>query len=86
MNIQCCYDNVQVQQRLNVDQAHSINMFQMKSRMKSNAMRREHHELEKAFRNHERSDDDYSNDILNEHTESISSCDIIEESNERERK
>ncbi len=57
----------------------------MKSRMKSNAMRREHHELEKALRNHERSDDNHSNDILNEHTESISSCDIIEESNEIER-
>ncbi len=58
----------------------------MKSRMKSNAMRREHHELEKALRNHERSDDDYSNDTFNEHTESISSCDIIKESDERERK
>jgi len=23
----CCYNNVQVQQRLNVDQAHFINMF-----------------------------------------------------------
>jgi hypothetical protein len=76
---------MQVQQKSNVDQAHFINMSQMKSRMKSNAMRREHHELEKALRNHERSDDDHSNDILNEHTESISSCDIIEESNERER-
>ncbi len=44
--------------------------------MKSNAMKREYHELEKAFRNHERSDNDHSNDILNEHIESISSCDI----------
>jgi len=61
-------------------------MSQMKSRMKSNAMRREHHELEKALRNRERSNDDHSNDTLNEHTESISSCDIIEESNEREKK
>ncbi len=60
-------------------------MSQMKSRMKSNAMRKEHHELEKAFRNHERNDDDHSNDTLNEHTESISSCDIIEELNEREK-
>jgi len=77
---------VRVQQRLNVDQAHFINMFQMKSRMKSNAIRREHHELEKALRNHERSDNDHLNNILNEHTESISSCDIIEESDERERK
>jgi len=39
-------------------------MFQMKSRMKSNAMRREHHELEKALRNHERSDDDHLNDTF----------------------
>jgi len=58
----------------------------MKSRMKSNAIRREHHKLEKAFRNHERSDDNHSNNTLNEHTESISSCDIIKESDERERK
>jgi len=58
----------------------------MKSRTKSNAMRREHHELKKALRNHERSDDDYSNDTLNEHIKSISSCDIIKESDERERK
>ena len=61
-------------------------MFQIKSRMKSNAMRRKHHKLEKALRNHERSDDDHLNDTLNEHTELISSCDIIKESNERERK
>jgi len=58
----------------------------MKSRMKSNATRREHHELEKALRNHECNDDDYLNDTLNEHTESISSCDVIKESDERERK
>jgi len=77
---------MQVQQRLNVDQAHFINMFQMKSRMKSNAMRRKHHELEKALRNHKRSNDNHSNNTFNEHTESISSCDVIEESNERERK
>ncbi len=86
MSTWCCYDNMQVQQRSNVDQAHFINMFQMKSRMKSNAMRRKHHELEKVLRNHKRSDDDHLNDILNEHTESISSCDVIEESNERKRK
>jgi hypothetical protein len=77
---------MQVQQRSNVDQAHFINMFQMKSKMKSNAIKREHHELEKALRNHERSDDDHSNDTLNEHIESISSCDVIEESDEREKK
>jgi len=58
----------------------------MKSRMKSNATRREHHELEKALRNRERSDKNHSNDTLNEHIESISSCDIIKESDERERK
>jgi len=58
----------------------------MKSRIKSNAMRREYHELEKALRNHERSDDDHSNDTLNEHTESISSCDVIKKLDERERK
>jgi len=57
----------------------------MKSRMKSNAMRREHHELEKALRNHERSNDDHSNDTLNKYIESISSCDIIKESDERKR-
>ncbi len=55
----------------------------MKSRMKSNAMKKEHHELEKVL---ERNNDDHSNDTFNEHTESISSCDIIKESNERERK
>ena len=58
----------------------------MKSRMKSNAMRREHHELEKALRNYERSNDDYSNNIFNEHIESISSCDVIKESDKREKK
>jgi len=58
----------------------------MKSKMKSNAMRRKHHELEKALRNHERSNDDYLNNTLNEHTESISRCDIIKESDERKRK
>jgi len=85
-SIQCCYDDVWVWQRLNVDQARSINMFQMKSKMKSNVMRREHHELEKALRNHEHNDDNYLNDIFNEHTESISSYDVIKESDERERK
>ncbi len=58
----------------------------MKSRMKSNVMRREHHELKKALRNHEHNDDNHLNDIFNEHTESISSCDIIKESDEREKK
>jgi len=54
--------------------------------MKSNAIKRKHHKLEKAFKNHERSNDDHSNDTLNEHTESISSCDVIKESDEREKK
>ncbi len=58
----------------------------MKSRMKSNAMKREHHELKKAFRNHECSNNDHSNDTLNEHIKSILSCDIIEKSDEREKK
>ena len=58
----------------------------MKDRMKDDAMQREHHELEKAFRNHERSNDDHLNDTLNKHTESISDDDIIKKSNERERK
>ncbi len=58
----------------------------MKSRMKSNAMRREHHELKKTLRNHERSNNDHSNNTFNKHTELISSCDIIKESNEREKK
>jgi len=49
-------------------------------------MKRKHHKLKKAFRNHERSDNNHLNDILNEHTESILSCDVIEESDERERK
>jgi len=61
-------------------------MSQMKSKMKSNAIRREHHELEKAFRNRERSDDNYSNDTLNEHTELILSCDVIKESDKKEKK
>ena len=85
MSTWCRYDDVRVQQRLNVNQAHSINIFQMKSRIKSNATRRKHHELEKAFRNHKHNDDDHSNNTLNEHIESISSCDIIKESDERER-
>ncbi len=58
----------------------------MKDRMKDDAMQREHHELEKAFRNHERDDNNHLNDTLDKHTESISDCDVIEESDERERK
>ncbi len=58
----------------------------MKDRTKDDAMWKEHHELEKASRNHERDDSDHLNNILNKHTESISDCDIIKESDERERK
>ncbi len=58
----------------------------MKNRMKDDATWREHHELEKASRNHERDNNDHSNDIFDKHTESISDCDDIKESDERERK
>jgi len=61
-------------------------MSQMKDRMKDNAMQREHHELEKASRNHECNDSDHSNNTLDKHTESISDCDIIKKSDERKRK
>jgi len=54
--------------------------------MKNDAMQKDHHELEKASKNHERDNSDYSNDILNKHTESISDCNVIKESDERERK
>ncbi len=77
---------MQVQQRLNVDQAHFINMFQIKDRTKDDAIQREHHKLEKASRNQKRSNSDHLNDTLDKHTESISDCDVIEESDERERK
>ncbi len=58
----------------------------MKDRTKDDAMWKEHHELEKASRNHKHDDNDHSNNTLNKHTESISDCDIIKELNERERK
>ncbi len=54
--------------------------------MKDDAMQREHHKLEKASRNHEHDDNDHSNDTFNKHTESISDCDVIKESDERKRK
>ena len=54
--------------------------------MKDDATWREHHELKKASRNHECDDSNHSNDTLDKHTESISDCDIIKESDERERK
>ncbi len=54
--------------------------------MKNNAMQREHYKLEKASRNHERDDNNHSNDTFNKHIESISDCDIIEKSDEREEK
>jgi len=58
----------------------------MKNRMKDDAMQREHNELEKASRNHEHNDSNHLNDTLNKHTESISDCDVIKESDERKRK
>ncbi len=58
----------------------------MKDRIKDDAMQREHYELKKASRNHEHDDSNHSNDTFNKHTESISDCDIIKESNERKRK
>ena len=76
---------MRVQQRLNVEQAHFINMFQIKDRMKDNAMQREHHELEKASRNYEHDNSNHSNNTLDKHTESISDCNIIKESNKRKR-
>jgi len=77
---------VQVQWWLNVDQTCFVNMFQMKDRKKINVIREKHHELENTFRNcnHDNSDD--SNDALNNHTESVSSCNVIEESDERREK
>ncbi len=58
----------------------------MKDRMKDDAMWKEHHELEKASRNHERDNNNHLNDTFDKHTESISDCDIIKELNERKRK
>ncbi len=58
----------------------------MKDRTKDDAIQREHHELEKASRNHEHNDSDHSNDTLDKHTELISDCDVIKKSNEREEK
>jgi len=58
----------------------------MKDKMKDDAMQREHHELEKASRNHERDNNDHSNDTLDKHTESISDCNVIKESDEKEKK
>ncbi len=85
MNTWYHYDNMQMQQRLNVNQACSINMFQMKDRMKDDAMWREHHELKKASRNHECDDSDHLNDIFDKYTKSILDCDIIKKSDEREK-
>ena len=58
----------------------------MKDRMKDDAMQKEHHELEKVSKNHECDDSDHSNNTFDKHTESISDCDIIKESDEREKK
>jgi len=54
--------------------------------MKDDAMQRKHYELEKASKNHERDNNDHSNNIFNKHIKSISDCVVIKESNERERK
>jgi len=58
----------------------------MKNRKKINAIREKHHELENAFRNRERDDNDDSNDAFNDYTKSVSSCNIIKESNERRKR
>ncbi len=58
----------------------------MKDRTKDDATWREHHELEKTSRNQKRDDSDHLNDTLDKHTESISGCDVIKESDEREKK
>ncbi len=55
----------------------------MKDRTKDDAMQKEHHELKKAFRNHEHDDSDHLNDTFDKHTELISNCDVIEELNLR---
>ena len=53
--------------------------------MKDDAMQKEHHELKKAFRNHEYDNSNHLNDTFNKHIESISDCDIIKELNERKK-
>ncbi len=58
----------------------------MKDRMKDDAMQKEHHELEKASRNHERDDSNHLNNTLDKYTASISDCDVIKKLNEREEK
>ncbi len=58
----------------------------MKDKMKDDATWKEHHELEKASKNHKHDDNDHLNDILDKHTVSISDCDIIKKLDERERK
>jgi len=58
----------------------------MKDRMKDDAMQRKHHKLEKASRNHEHDNSNHSNDTLDKHTKSISDCDVIKESDKREKK
>ena len=54
--------------------------------MKSNAIKRKHHELEKVSKNHEHDDSNHSNDTLDKYTESILKCDVIKELNKREKK
>ncbi len=55
----------------------------MKDRKKINAMKEKHHELKNALKNYEHDDSNNSNDVFNDHTESVSSCDVIKESDER---
>jgi len=65
---------------------HSVNKYLF---MKADTKVNNKHELSKirwSYWNNECSNDDHSNDTLNEHTESILSCDIIKKSDERERK
>ncbi len=58
----------------------------MKDRMKDDAMQREHHELEKTFRNHEHDNNNHLNDTFNKHIKSILNCNVIKELNERKKK
>jgi len=57
----------------------------MKDRTKDDAMQRKHYELKKASRNHECDNSDHLNDTFDEHIKSISNCDVIKESNKREK-
>jgi len=58
----------------------------MKDKTKDDAIQRKHHRLKKVSRNHKHDNSNHLNDTLDKHTKSISDCDIIKESDERERK